>query len=137
MFLPLFCVVALETSNCLMLAAGELMTAYHARCRERNAKHWSQFVLARAEAWRVYGAGTESHNDRTKNTQKHSTSSHNWWETCMKGSIFGAKPSIPALGGATGGGLVVAPAEKASLLSSQFYCKQRRDQFASPLSCFP
>ena len=74
-------------------------------------------MLARAEAQRVYGAARESHNERTRNTLKHSTCSHQWWET-LKGSIFGVKPSSPALKG-PGGGLVVAPAEKASLLGFQ------------------
>ena len=46
---------------------------------------------------------------------KHSTCSHKWWET-LKGSVFGAKPSIPALRG-PGDGLVVAPPEKVSLLA--------------------
>ena len=36
-----------------------------------------------------------------------------------------------------GGGLVVALAEKASLLGSQFDSKQCRQQFVNPLSCFP
>ena len=63
-------------------------------------------MLARAEAQRVYGV------ERTRNTLKHSTCSHKWWET-LKGSIFGVKPSIPALSG-PGGGVVVAPAEKVS-----------------------
>ena len=36
-----------------------------------------------------------------------------------------------------GGGLVVAPAEKASLLASQFDRKQCREQFVTPLTCFP
>ena len=31
----------------------------------------------------------------------------------------------------------VAPAEKASLLGSQFDSKQCREQFGTPLSCFP
>ena len=53
----------------------------------------------------------------------------------MKGSIFGVKPSIPALRGPIGG-LVVAFAEKVSLVSSQFDSKQRRKQFVTPLSCF-
>ena len=30
-------------------------TAYRAWCTARNAEHWGQFVLARAEAHRVYG----------------------------------------------------------------------------------
>ena len=46
------------------------------------------------------------------------------------------KPFIPALMGPRGG-LVVAPAEKASLLGSQFDRKQCREQFGTPLSCFP
>ena len=75
-------------------------------------------MLARGEAQRVYDAARESHYERTRNTLKHSTCSHKWWET-LKCSIFGVKPSIPALRG-PGGGLVVAPADKASLLGSQF-----------------
>ena len=53
----------------------------------------------------------------------------------MKFSIVGVKP-IPALG-EPGGGLVVAHAEKASLLGSQFESKQCREHFVAPLSCFP
>ena len=45
------------------------------------------------------------------------------------------KPSIPALRG-PGGGLVVVPAEKASLLGSRFDRDQCREQFVIPLSCF-
>ena len=41
-------------------------------------------------------------------------------------SIFGVKPVIPALNG-PGCGLVVASAEKAYLLGSQFYSKQCRE----------
>ena len=78
-------------------------------------------MLACAEAQWVYGAARESHNECTRNTLWHSTCSHKWWET-LKGSIFGVKPSIAALRG-LGGGLVVAPAEKASLLGSQFDSK--------------
>ena len=96
--------------------------AYHARCRARSEDHWGRFVLARAEAQRVYGAARESHNEWTRNPLKHSSCSHKWWET-LKGSIFGVKPSIPALRG-TGSGLVVAPGEKASLLGCQFDSKQ-------------
>ena len=68
-------------------------------------------MLARAAAQRVYGAPRESHNEGTRNTLKHSTCAHKWWET-LKRLIFGVKPSIPALIG-PGGGLVVALAEKA------------------------
>ena len=92
-------------------------------------------MLARAEAQRDYGAARESHNERTRNTLKHSTCSQKWWET-LKDSIFGVKPSIPALRG-PGGGLVVAPAEKDSLLGSQKDSKKCREQFVTPLSCFP
>ena len=45
------------------------------------------------------------------------------------------KPTIPALGGPRGG-LVVAPAQKASLLGSQFDNKQCIEQLVTPLSCF-
>ena len=53
-------------------------------------------MLARAETERVYGAARESHNEGTRNTLKHSTCSYKWWKT-LKVSIFGVKPSIPAL----------------------------------------
>ena len=46
------------------------------------------------------------------------------------------KQFIPALLGPEGG-LVVGPAEKATLLSSQFDSKKCREQFVTPLSCFP
>ena len=65
---------------------------------------------------------------------EHSTCSHKWWET-LKGSIFSVKHSIPALKG-SGGSLVVASAEKASLLESQSDSKQCHEQFVTPLSCF-
>ena len=84
---------------------------------------------------RVFGAARESHNEHNRNTLNHTTCSHKWWET-LKGSIFGVKPSIPALRGPRDG-LVEAPAEKDSLLSSQFNSKQCHEQFVTPLSCFP
>ena len=92
-------------------------------------------MLARAEAQMIYGAARELHNERTRNTLKHSTCSQKWWET-LKCLILGAKPSILALKG-PGCGLVVAPAEKATLLGSQFDSKQCCEQFGTPLSCFP
>ena len=110
-------------------------TVYRAWCRARSADHWGQFVLARAEAQRVYRAARETHNERTRNTLKHFTFSNKWRET-LKGSIFGVSPSIPALSGPTGG-LVVAPVKKLSLLGSQFKSKQYHEQFVTPLSCFP
>ena len=71
-------------------------TAYCAWCRLRNAEHCGQFVLARAEVQRVYGAARKWLNERTRNTPKHSTCSHKWWKI-PKGSIFCVKPSISAL----------------------------------------
>ena len=102
MFLPLFCIVDLETSNGLMPAAGELMMLCRLLIipgvRARSEDHWGQFVLPGAEAERVYGAAWESHNERTRNSLKHSTCSRKWWET-FKGPIFGVKQSIPAFRG--------------------------------------
>ena len=95
-----------------------MQTAHHAWCRACSADHWGRFLPAGAEAQRVYGAVRESHNEQTRNTLKHSTCLHKWWET-LKFLIFGVKPSIPAHRG-PGGGLMVALAEKASLLGSQF-----------------
>ena len=116
-------------------ACDAKQTAYHGWCRAHWADHCGRFVLAPAEAQRVYGAARESHNERTRNTLKHSTCSHKWWET-LEGSIFGGKPSIPALRGHRGD-LVVAPAKKSSLLGSQFNSKQYHEQFVTPLSSFP
>ena len=116
---------------CCRTAYDAKQTAY----RTHNAHHWGRFVLARAEVQRVYGAARESYNVCIKNTLKHSTCSRKWWEA-LKGSIFGVKQSIPAQRD-HGCGLVVAPAEKDSLLSSQFDSKQCREHFVSPLSCFP
>ena len=42
---------------------------------------WGRFVLARAEAERFYRAAMVSHNERTRNTLKHCTCSHKWWES--------------------------------------------------------
>ena len=53
-----------------------------------------------------------------RNSLKHSTCSHKWWET-LKGSIYGVKPSIFSIRGPRYD-LVVAPAEKTSLMGSQF-----------------
>ena len=55
-------------------------------------------MLARTEDQRVYGAARESHNELNRNTLKHSTCSHRWWET-LNGSIFGVKHFIPAIRG--------------------------------------
>ena len=44
------------------------------------------------------------------------------------------KPSVTALSG-PGGGLVVAPAQKASLMGFQFDSNQCRDQFVTALTC--
>ena len=61
-------------------ACDAKQTAYRAWCRARNAEHCGQFVLARAEAQWVYGAAWEFHNERTRNTLKHSTCSNvNRW----------------------------------------------------------
>ena len=51
-------------------------TARRAWCRARSAEHWGKFVLARAEAQRVYGAARKSHNVRTRNTLQNSACSH-------------------------------------------------------------
>ena len=50
-------------------------TAHHAWCRTCSADHWVRFMLARAEAQRVYGAARKSHIECTRNTLKHSTCS--------------------------------------------------------------
>ena len=137
MFPPLFYVEELKTSNGNDATVYDAkQTAYRAWCRARNADHWGQFVLARVEAQRVYGVARESHNDSTRNTLKHSPvhiSGGRHWKIRSK---TGVKSSIPAVRG-PGGGLVVAPAEKASLLSSLFDRKHCCEEFVTTLSCFP
>ena len=134
-----FGLVDLETCNGLMPAAGELIM----QCRlliVPHVQHTAQIirVLACAKAQRIYGATRESHNKQTRNTLKNSTCSHKWWETLkgVKQTIFGVKQTIPVLWG-PGGGLVGAPAETASFQGFQFDSKQCREQFVTPLSCFP
>ena len=51
-------------------------TAYCAWCGARNADHWGRFMLACAQAQRIYCAASKSHNERTRNTLKLSTFSH-------------------------------------------------------------
>ena len=126
MFLLLFCVVDLEKSNAwcdvsCRRAYDAKQTTYHVWFRAPNATHMGQFVLARAEAQRVYGAARESHNEPHRNTLKHSICSDKLWES-LTGPIFGMEPSIPSTTG-PGCDLVVAPAEKSSLLVSQFDTK--------------
>ena len=69
--------------------------------------------------------GSHIMNAPIRNTLKHSTCSHKWWDT-LTCAIFGVKLSIHALRRPVGG-LVVAPAEKALLLGSQFDSKQCRE----------
>ena len=90
---------------------------------------------SRTEAQRVYGVAMASHNERARRTLTSTTCPHKWWET-LKGSIFGEKPSSPALRG-PGWALEMSPAEKASLLDALFDSEQCRAQFVTPLSCFP
>ena len=144
MFLSLFCLVDLQTSNCLMPAFGELMMLNRLLI-EPGVEHAMRNIgvnlcllvlrprgsMVLPWCWGLWCA----HNEHTRNNRKLSTCSHKWWET-LKGSIFGVKPSIPALRW-PGGSLVVTPAEKASLLGSQFDSRQCREQFVTPLSCFP
>ena len=94
MFLPLFCVIDLETSN------GD------ASCRIAYDAKQTACRASSREAQRAYGAARESHNERSMNTLKHATCSHKWWEA-LKDSIVGVKPSIPALRGPAGSLVVV------------------------------
>ena len=72
LFLPPFCVVDLETSNDFDVSCRRAydakQTAYRTWCRARSSNHYIRFVLARAEAQRVYGAARESHNEYIRNT---------------------------------------------------------------------
>ena len=82
-------------SNCHR-AYDAKQTAYRAWSRDRGADLWNQFVHSRTEVQRVYGVAMASHNERARRTLTSTMCSHKWWET-LKGSIFGEKPSIPAL----------------------------------------
>ena len=79
---------------------------------------------------RVYDAARESHNERSRNTLKHSTCSHKWCET-LKCSVFGVKGALRRR--------VVAPAirKRHSWALSFVSSEQCREQFVAPLSCFP
>jgi len=81
----------------------------------------------------VYDEAREAHFSRSRDVLRGTSSSHHWWET-LKGSLFGASSSLPALVG-PGGGLVSSPADKAELFSSHFDSKQSRDSFAIPDFC--
>ena len=80
LFLPLFCIVDLETNNGLMSAAGELLMLNRLLIvpRVEHADHWGRFVLGRAETQRVDGNTRQSHNECTSNALNHSTCSHKW-----------------------------------------------------------
>ena len=62
-------------------------TAYRAWWKARSADNLYHFLIARAEAQRVYGAARESHNERTRNTLKHSSCSNKWCETLKARSL--------------------------------------------------
>ena len=58
----------------------EVYSVHGVHCRARsvahvilNSEYLGQFVLARVEAQKVDVAARKSHNERTKNTLKHST----------------------------------------------------------------
>ena len=99
LFLPLFCIVDLETSNVLMTAARELMMLSRLLILP-GVEHAVQiigvnlcFLVLRPRGAMVLQG---NHKMNEPGTLKHSTRSHKWWET-FKGPIFGVKPSIPAL----------------------------------------
>ena len=104
MFLPMFCIVDLETSNGLIPAAGELMML-NTLLIVNGVEHAMQNVgfnlcmLVLRPRGSMVLHGSRKLSTCTRNTLKYSTCSHKWWET-LKGSIFGVKPSIPALRGA-------------------------------------
>ena len=141
LFLSLFCIIDLETSNGLMTAAGGLLMLSRLlimpgvdHAVQINRVDCSCLLVLRPGGNMVL-QGSHIINAPWMNALMHSTCSHKWWET-VKGSIFGVKPSIPPTRG-PGDDLVVAHAEKVSLLGSQFDRKQCHEQFVTPLSCFP
>ena len=135
MFLPLFFVVDLETSNGLMPAAPEFMMLNRLlivpdvdHAMRNIGVNLGLLVLRHRWSMVLQGSRIMSTPGILRSTPP------KWWET-LKGSIFGVKPSILALRG-PGGGLVEAPSEKTSLLGSQFDTKQYSEQFVTPL-CVP
>ena len=64
----------LETSNGLMPAVGELMKLSRLLIIP-GVKHAVQIIVVD-----LCLLVLESHNERTRNTLKHSTCSHKWWE---------------------------------------------------------
>ena len=121
-----------------MRAYDAKQTDYRAWCRTRNAEHSGQFVLGRAETQRVYGAARESHNERTRNTVKHSTCSHTWWESWKSRSLvwnllFLLSGDLEVVWW----WLLLRKPHSCSLSNSQWYSKQCHEQFVTPLSCFP
>ena len=139
MFLPLFCVVDLETNNSFMPAAAELIMLNRLlimpgvehemlniwvnlcllllRPKGSMVLQGSRITSAPGILWStppVYISGV-----------RHSKARSLMWNLLFRLSVGPV------------GVLVVAPAEKGSLLGSQFDRKQCREQFVTPLSCFP
>ena len=110
-------------------------TAYRAWCRGRRQDLWTSYTRARTAAQVVYENAKNRYYGAARDSLMTKTNPHGWWST-LKSSLFGSKPSLPALCG-PGGGLVVSPVEKAELLSSHFDSKQCRDPFVVPSACFP
>ena len=65
----------------------------------------------------------------------YSTRSHKWWET-LTGSIFVVKPPFPAPGSPEVFWWWILLRKRHSM-DSQFDNKQCREQFVTPLYCFP
>ena len=99
MFPPLFYEVDLETSIGLMPAPKELIMLSRLFIT-LGVEHAMQIIgvdlCLLVLGLRGSMVTIESRNEHTRNTLKHSTCSHNWWET-LKGTIFGVKSSIPGL----------------------------------------
>ena len=82
----------METSNGLMPAAAErimlngLLIVPGVEHAVLNIGVYLCLLVLRPRG-SMHGFARESHNDRTRNTLKHSACSHKWWET-LKGSIF-------------------------------------------------
>ena len=130
LYLPLFCVVDLETTNGLMRAAGELMMISRLlivpgveHAVQIVAVDLSMLLLRPRESMVLHG----SHIMNAPGILRSTPSVHISGGRHL-GSIFAVKQSILALRG-PGGGLLVTPAEKASLQGSQFDSKQCRGSF--------
>ena len=140
LFLPLFCVVDMEKNNGVMMAAGEL-TMLSRLLIVPGGEHAVQII------WVIFWSLVLRPRGSMVLQGSHIMNEPGILWSTLAVQISGVKHLrlvlwYEAIYSALRGpwsGLVVAPAEKASLLhmGSQFDSKQCGEQFITPLSCLP